>query len=223
MKDHLSWETLNDLVDGRLTGAERSAATAHVSACAECEASLAELQQTLGQASALARSIDPPAELWADVRATIEAGKVAHLATASPVRGGKGWWVTPGRIAVAAAVLVVVSSATTAAWLRSRETGGAVTAVGALPVAISWQVTERGYQTSVLELRRQLEEQREKLAPATVAAIERSLATIDLAIAEAREALLRDPVNAALSELLASNYRQKIELLRRATQLTSSS
>ena len=42
-----------------------------------------------------------------------------------------------------------------------------------------------------------------------------------LAYDEAREALLRDPANAALTELLASNYRQKIGLLRRMTQLAS--
>ena len=38
-------------------------------------------------------------------------------------------------------------------------------------------------------------------------------------LAEARAALLTDPANAALADLLASNYRQKVELLRRATQL----
>jgi len=74
----------------------------------------------------------------------------------------------------------------------------------------------------VLEFREQLEVLHDHLSPETVVKVERALATIDLAIAEGREALLRDPANAALSELLASNYRQKIELLRRMTQLASS-
>jgi hypothetical protein len=90
-----------------------------------------------------------------------------------------------------------------------------------LPVA--WQAAERGYLASVEELRGQLEEQRGRLSPGTIAAVERTLATIDVAIAEAREALLRDPANVALSELLASDYRQKVELLRRAAQLDAAS
>jgi hypothetical protein len=75
----------------------------------------------------------------------------------------------------------------------------------------------------VLELREQLAVMHGELSPATIQAVEQSLSTIDVAIAEAREALLRDPANAALPELLASNYRQKIDLLRRATQIPSTS
>ena len=74
----------------------------------------------------------------------------------------------------------------------------------------------------MLELREQMEVLHDHLSPGTLVKVERALATIDLAIAEGREALLRDPSNAALSELVASNYRQKIELLRRVTQLASS-
>ena len=74
----------------------------------------------------------------------------------------------------------------------------------------------------MLELRQQLEVLHDHLSPETLVKVERALATIDVAIAEGREALLRDPSNAALSELVASNYRQKIELLRRMTQLASS-
>ena len=86
----------------------------------------------------------------------------------------------------------------------------------------SWQASERVFQASVLEFREQLEVLHDHLSSETVVKVERALATIDLAIAEGREALLHDPANAALSELLASNYRQKIELLRRMTQLASS-
>ena len=91
-----------------------------------------------------------------------------------------------------------------------------------LAVSVSWQASERVFQANVLALREQLEALHDHLAPETLVKVERALATIDLAIAEGREALLRDPANAALSELVASNYRQKIELLRRMTQLASS-
>ena len=58
------------------------------------------------------------------------------------------------------------------------------------------------------------------LDPATIATVERSLTTIDGAIAEARAALMRDPGNGTLSRLLASSYEQKVTLLRRASELT---
>ncbi len=62
---------------------------------------------------------------------------------------------------------------------------------------------------------------RERLSPETVATVERSLATIDRAIREAREALARARANAALVDVLAANYEHKVELLRRATELST--
>jgi hypothetical protein len=47
-----------------------------------------------------------------------------------------------------------------------------------------------------------------------------SLRTIDEAILEARNALARDPANAMLIEMLSSTYRQKVDLLRRTTEMT---
>jgi hypothetical protein len=120
--------------------------------------------------------------------------------------------------------LVAASSALTAVVMR-REASSVVIAssppmAGVLPV--QWQAAERGYLNSVSELREQLDAQRHRLNPATIATVERSLAAIDVAIAEAREALVQDPASTTLSELLASNYRQKVDLLRRATQLSAS-
>jgi hypothetical protein len=132
--------------------------------------------------------------------------------------------VTPQKLAAAAVVLVAATASLTGIVMRSQT--GAVTVVESSPaqatVVASWQASEKAFQASVLELREQLAMLHDHLKPETIVTVERSLATIDVAIAEGREALLRDPANAALSELLASNYRQKIELLRRVTQLASS-
>jgi hypothetical protein len=218
MTDHLSWDTLNDLADERLDARARHAAMTHLATCAECEDALAALSATTRAARALPPSIDPPDEVWGSIRQSIEGGKVAQLG-----RGGPVWWATPRRLAAAAAVLILASSGVTALVMRRAATTGDTTFVSTpagntmLPVAL--QAAERGYLASVGELHTMLQEQRGTLAPATIASVERSLATIDMAIAEARAALLADPANAALADLLASNYRQKIELLRRATEL----
>lgn len=226
MTNHLTWETLNDYVDGVLTPAELVAAEAHVRECDTCATALNELRATVAEARALPGMVMPPDELWNDVRTTIESRKVAHLPSgmASSRPPARGWWMTPGRLAAAAVVLVAATASLTAIAMNARltPTPVVVQASPAVTVSASWQASERVFQQSVLELREQLEMLHDHLSPGTLVKVESALATIDLAIAEGREALLRDPANAALSELLASNYRQKIELLRRLTQLASS-
>lgn len=221
MSEHLTWETLNDLVDGVLPQAARAVAEGHARECASCAKSLAELRATLAVTRDLPSNLTPPDDLWQDVRATIEAGKVAHLPLGSTTVRSRGIWVTPGRLAAAAVMLVVATASLTGVAMNSRTTAPTVASAPAL-LSVSWQASERAFQASVLELREQLEALHDHLSPETLVKVERALATIDLAIAEGREALLRDPANAALSELVASNYRQKIELLRRVTQLASS-
>ena len=222
MTDHLTWETLNDLADGVLSSASAGAAESHARECTACANALAELRATIAVARELPASVTPPDDLWQDVRATIEAGKVAHLPLGSTHSSTRGFWVTRGKLAAAAVVLVAATASLTGIIMNPGSTTVTVEQAPVVLVSASWQASERAFQASVLELREQLEVLHDHLSPETVVKVERALATIDLAIAEGREALLRDPSNAALSELVASNYRQKIELLRRVTQLASS-
>jgi anti-sigma factor RsiW len=221
MTDHLSWETINDLVDGVLSPSEDGRAQDHLGACAACARAVAELRATVSGVHELPRSVAPPDDLWSDVRATIEARKVTRLPSGPGSRQARGWWVTPGRLAAAAVMLVAVTATLTSVTIGARQATAPVGGA-AMAVLVSWQASERAFQSTVVELRSELESLHDHLTPATRAKVEHALATIDFAIAEGREALLRDPSNAALSELLASNYRQKIELLRRMTQLASS-
>lgn len=220
MTNHLSWDTLNDLADDRLDPAEVRSATAHLEFCAECREAADGLRGTIRAVGELRHSIDPPAEVWSSIRQSIDASKVTTLPRDS-ARNAQ-WWALPRRLAVAAAVLVVASSGLTVLVMqRASSTGTQVVTApergSSLPII--WQAAEEGYLASVTELHDLLDAQRATLAPATVASVERSLATIDAAIVEARAALIDDPANAALADLLASNYRHKVEFLRRATQL----
>ena len=222
MSDHLTWETLNDLVDGVLSPAAVASAESHARDCASCATALAELRATVAVTKDLPASLTPPDDLWNDVRATIEAGKVAHLPLGSTPARPVGIWMTPGRLAAAAVVLVAATASLTSVVMQPDPSAPVVAQAASFTTAASWQASERVFQASVVELRGQLEALHDHLSPETLVKVEKALATIDLAIAEGREALLRDPSNAALSELVASNYRQKIELLRRVTQLASS-
>ena len=68
-----------------------------------------------------------------------------------------------------------------------------------------------------------LDSQQGQLAPETIAQLKASLRTIDEAILEARNALARDPANRVLIEMLSASYRQKVDLLRRSTEMTRGS
>ena len=221
MTNHLTWETLNDLVDDVLAPAERTAAAQHASECSSCARSVAELRATVAGVHDMPREVMPPDELWSAIRETIEDNKVAHLPSGNTARQASGWFVTKGRLAAAALALVAGTAAVTSLALARRQAPVAAAGTPAVTVSASWLASERAFQASVLELRAELKALHDDLSPETLVKVEHALATIDLAIAEGREALLRDPANTALSELVASNYRQKIDLLRRMTQLAS--
>jgi hypothetical protein len=58
-----------------------------------------------------------------------------------------------------------------------------------------------------------------ELSPETVAKLRESLRIIDAAIVEARRALAADPANKALIEMLSTSYNQKIDLLKRTSDM----
>jgi hypothetical protein len=80
---------------------------------------------------------------------------------------------------------------------------------------------EHEYATVTRDLERELAGRKHTLAPETIAAVERSLRTIDAAIAEARAALARDPGSETLARLLVAGHDQKVELLRHAARLAT--
>ena len=88
-----------------------------------------------------------------------------------------------------------------------------------LPVSV--QRTESEYSPTIDQLKAVVDAERGRLSPETVRTVDRSLAVIDSAIAEARAALIADPQNRMLVDLLSSSYQRKLDLLRRTSELSS--
>lgn len=214
MTEHLSFDLLCDLADGALAPDVEAPARAHLRSCEECATRLSAISVLAASASALPREIAPPAGLWADIRREVRSRE--------SIRRSPAWRL---RYLVAAGIVIAVaSSALTAVVLRNRQAPGTPsgpTFVQAIwrPLPASLESEERGYLQSVRALQQTLEERRAQLSPSTIEIVERSLLISNAAIAEARDALARDPSNNALARLLASNYERKIDLLRRATEL----
>jgi hypothetical protein len=232
MMTHVPWETINDYADGLLVAQKRAEVTQHLDRCGECRTQLVVLRGLLADAERADRVMDPPAEVWPALRAELEQRKVVDM----PAGGARSalspatWRGLPTRLAwtlaVAATLLIVASSAITAVVMRGRSAASRIAATpvrAAAPVmALDVSQVEHGYLESVVELTEALEAARPHLAPATIAIVERNLAVIDAAIAESRAALVQDPGNRVLLDVLAGTYGQKLELLRRAARLASS-
>ena len=95
---------------------------------------------------------------------------------------------------------------------------------GEAPASLAaFTVEENNYLRTASILQELLDSQQAVLAPETIAQLKASLRTIDEAILEARNALARDPANRVLMRMLSASYRQKVDLLRRTTEMTRGS
>ena len=213
MTTHPNEAQLNELIDGTLAPDERSRVEAHVATCLPCAATVRQLESLVERTRVLPRAIQPPGDAWEAVRSAVRTPATRRSA---PVPRISRW----SQMAAAAA-LVLATAATTVLVMRGEGGREAVVAPqDAAPAMLAaFAPVEARYVLAADALQTTLDERRATLDPGTIATIERSLATIDGAIAEAREALARDPGNGTISRLLASSYEQKVTLLRRASEL----
>lgn len=212
---HLDFEQISEIADGREPKAGSPEAR-HLAECGACRETLRKVRELVTAAHGLPRDIAPPPEVWGVLRERMAREPIARAAVTR-------WWHN-GWMATAAAVLLVVG--TTLLMPRTigkaKAKGPAPTSVAARPSPVVLLAVDKNYAATVAELRETLDAQRPALSPSTVRTVERALAVIDSAIAEARTALASDPANQALVDILSAHYERKVDLLQRATELSSS-
>ena len=191
-----------DYVRGRLPEADAEALEAHLESCPACEAQLSSEASPVDVVGSLPRAVSPREDLWPGIGARLAPREPAHRRRVAVSR-----WM----LAAAAVLLVAVSSGATA-LLLNRESSR----LSALPSS-RLTALEAEYVAATQDLSAALERARPRLAPATLASIEKSLGLIDAALEESRLALARDPGNEGLRMLVVAAWRQKVDLLRRAT------
>ena len=181
------------------------------------EEMLLELQRRTRK---LPREIEPPAAAWERI--------AAEMRVTSPVRVRHPFWQRPAFLIAAALLLVAATSITTALVVgRRQETAPSVASMpapgsnGAPATLAEFTVRENQYIETVNVLSATLESKEVGLAPETIAKLKESVRVIDNAILEARRALAQDPSNKALMEMLATSYDQKVDLLKRTTEMGS--
>lgn len=214
-------DRLSAYMDDELDAAERHALEAHLADCGDCRRVMGELREVVATAKML-RDTEPAADLWPGIaRAIRNEGQtdVVPLRGHSP-RTRRLTFSIP-QLAAAAIALMALSGG--AVWMVSHSTRPAVAPVAttsgqALP-EVRFVSAQAGYESAIVELQEAVDATRDRLSPETVEVLERNLAIIDAAIAEARDALARDPASLYLNRHLDETMMAKIDILRRAADL----
>jgi hypothetical protein len=251
MSMHDEWtDKLSDYLDGELTPREQAAVESHLQGCAACASVLEELKRVVAQARAITPR-PPAANLWDGIAARIEAGRGASRVFAFPPQTGRRFAFSLPQLAAASLLIAAVSGGAVWSLANRAETdrtdagrsaNGHPTAQsprGGDPVASRSidpgasrstepdtslepvSLADAQYDAAVADLEGALKQGRGRLDASTIAIVEHNLQTIDEAIQQAREALASDPANTYLSSHLIEARRRKLDLLRRATALTS--
>jgi hypothetical protein len=215
IQGHLTEEQRHALADGSLPAEQAVSAEAHRRECVACADDVARIK-TLMTRTHDASAVAPPRaldELWPSIRTRIEASKVVPFSPNAIRLDGRRRARRVGSTIMMAAALVVAAVAlgVRANWRRPAPIANAVDSTSLIAVADS----AHAYETEAQTLLNQLELRRSMLRPETVVAIDHDLHIVDSAIAELKEAIAHDPNNPALRRLLASSYRQKVDLLKR--------
>jgi hypothetical protein len=238
--EHVDFDVLNDYVDGLLDQRAALAVSEHLSGCSECSVQHARLTSVLTSVEALPRSVLPADDMWGELKQILELRKeiVLPVPAAKPASGSRinvaprTPWRSRALLAAAAVILVAASSGITATVLQNRyenQTAKSVPEFRA-PVApetdnpgllISFRLAEGEYDRAIRQLAQAVDDQRNRLNPETIRTVDRSLAVVDSAIAEAKAALLADPNNGTLVDLLSASYQRKLDLLRRTSELST--
>lgn len=211
---HLAEYERQGVADGTLGASRQHAVAAHLSACEECSADVARLRSLMALVHEAPTATAADEDLWPSIRSRIEAEKVVRLEAAVgggvPARRRRGI----GIAATIAAAALLVAALAQMQRVRAHPAAPAVTQLDAAFASVA--DSSREYEQEANELLNELEMRRAMLRPNTSAALDSDLSVIDRSIDELKAAIARDPKNLALQRLLASSYREKVDLLKRA-------
>ncbi len=221
--NHLSEEERQRAADGTLGAADRARVDAHLGVCRDCATDVARLTTLMNRIDESRRAVTtrplaPELEgVWPRIRQQIESGKVVAFDSEEPATTSWRLRVDPWVIGVAASVAAITALTViqiVPPIVRSALTSG-VSAVVADSAFRFADDSIESYREEADRLLDELKLQRAQLAPETRAAIDDDLKTVDLAITELQAAVARDPRNPALRTMLASSYRQKLDVLKK--------
>ena len=186
-------DRLSEYLDGELSPAEAGKLELHLRDCAACRQDLAELKAVVARLAA-----DPvlPADQPTDGE-----WQAIGRAIATPRRR----WMIPTAIAAGLAGIAVAG-----ALLRPGE-----------PARVQTGTVPAVYVQATGELEAILQDNKARLRPETVKALEASLVAIDSALAQAERALAADPANDYVTRSMGRLRDARLTVLRQAVAVAT--
>jgi len=214
-------ERLDDWVDGELAAAAAAEVEAHLASCPLCQERERRLRQVLAHAASLPRSLTPPRDLWPGIARRVERERSWSWAS-----GGWSPWALAATATVVVGLAAVLWSGRTPSAVKTVEIPSATpeARLAALPAVVSDPVlaaAEREYEDAANALLEALQDRRSDLQPEALAAVRKNLEVIDRALAEVRQALVKNPSNPELNRMLVATHRKKVDVLRRVVKLST--
>lgn len=201
-----------------LEGENRPAILSHASQCPYCSVVLVDLQLIQSQLKETFLE-DPPARVWANVRATLASEGIFR----EPVAGWRGWLPQRGLLRYAApfAALASVVLLATVILIRSTSQVSAPSATSySSPVKTPVVLNETPIDPpeGLVRMEKSYQNSEKSLDPVVHASYQKGLKSLDDSIQECEASVKKDPGNALAREYLATAYEQKAEVLSAALE-----
>jgi len=212
---------LDDWIDGALPAEAAREVEEHLRGCEACRAEERRLRQLLAHAAALPRSVAPPRDLWPEIAEELGKSRWSWqgLRGFQPVLLAAAAAVA---LALGALVLTRVAPENVRTVTMPSATPSTTTLVSATTVSDPvLAAAEREYEDAARALLEALQRRRGVLPADELARVEGNLQVIDRALAEVREALVKDPANPELNRMLVATHRKKVDVLRRVVRLST--
>jgi len=187
-----------------LEGEDRPSVASHARECAYCRVILADLKLIQAEAGEVLLE-DPPARVWANVRATLAAEGIFR----EPVSGWLRWIPQTGllRYSAPVAALGVLTLFATLLLLQPRSSVNG-------PSESSTQALEK----TVGAMEQSYRARAKSFDPAVRASYQKGLDSLDDSIRECKVSVQHEPFDSLAQEYLATAYEQKAAVLSAALE-----
>ena len=223
-------ELIGDLIDGTLSGADKSALESHLDECLDCVSVRNDLTAILGFCREHRGEYEaPPNEraLWLRIRNVIEAetassNSVAANNAVTKKSAGGGWFSRswelslPQLAAFTAAIVVFVSIATTVGVRRWQAS-----TTGTTEPVVAGTINQRFWkrQQVINYWNRRVELNRARWSSEMRATFDRNMSVIDQAVTESVNDLNRNPHDEVSEQMLNEALNDKLALLKEFSDL----
>jgi anti-sigma factor RsiW len=215
-------ESIQELIDGTLGSIRKAELEMHMDQCDECRAFATDLQRIRETAASLDR-LAPPDRAWLQIAGRLrQEGRVV----AAPALGARRHHVALLAIAAALAIAVGASVVLVLPHLRpatapagsgasaATRQGNAAAVDTVESVEAEFQLAEQHYQNAIAKLEQIAKSDPNAIDAQTAAALQKNQQVIDLAIAESRAALRKEPGSMAARDSLFDALKRKVALLQ---------